>query len=513
MTHTGAAFILDRRTFLGLAGAGSLFALAACASPQDGSSGGQADDTPQVLKWANSYGPSTWDPIVQGSGFAFNQTALVYASLTEINSAGEAAPGLAESWTYNDAGDAVTFHLREGLVFQDGEPLNAEAVKLYLERAKTQEDSALRGDLTSIDTVTADSELDVTLHLTQVDHQIPLLLGRRVAQITSPAVSPAELATAPVGAGPFTVLELVPESHVYLEKNPDYWDAANILIDRVELTWGLDAASIVSALQTGVYNFSDLAAAQAAAAESASLDVVVHPGFNASNISVNSLKVPFDDPAVLDAARHAINRAEFVDKLSFGYGKATAQPFPEGYVAWSSEVEDPWPYDPDTSRQLLSDAGYSDGDITVDLVVSSDVPQNEIIQSQLAAVGITATIKVETNWAEPFFAKELVLSTYGTTGRESPVQTLTAHFGPEGPLNLSAPYVSDEFLEAVKVARETPLDSPDYAANLQAATAVGVRTSPTIFTYSQPNLFVKKGVSDIPPVPGQIHWTGVSVTA
>lgn len=497
----------SRRRLLALAG---LFVAASLVGCSPAASSGDAGAA-QTLKWANSYPPSTWDPVVQGSGFAFNQTALVYASLTEIDEKGEAQPGLAESWEYNEAGDAVTFHLREGLVFQDGEPVDAEAVKLYLERAKTQEDSALRGDLTSIDTITADSETDVTLHLTQVDHQIPLLLGRRVAQITSPAVSPEDLATNPVGAGPFTVVELVPESHVYLEKNPDYWDADDIHIDRVELSWGIDASSIVSALQTGVYNFADLAPAQAAAAVSADLDVVEHPGFNASNISVNSLKAPFDDPAVLDAARYAINRQEFVDKLSFGYGKATAQPFPEGYVAWSSEVEDPWPYDPERSKQLLADAGYSEGDVSVDLVVSADAPQNEIIQAQLAAVGITANIKVDTNWAEPFFAKDLVLSTYGTTGRESPVQTLTAHFGPEGPLNLAGPYVSDEFLEAVKIARETPLDSEDYAKNLQAATAIGVQTSPTIFTYSQPNLFAKKGVSDIPAVPGQIHWTGVTI--
>ena len=54
------------------------------------------------------------------------------------------------------------------------------------------------------------------------------------------------------------------------------------------------------------------------------------------------------------------------------------------------------------------------------------------------------------------------------------MQTLTAHFGPKGPLNLSGPYTSEKFEAAVKVARETPLDSPDYAENLQAATRAGV---------------------------------------
>jgi peptide/nickel transport system substrate-binding protein len=122
------------------------------------------------------------------------------------------------------------------------------------------------------------------------------------------------------------------------------------------------------------------------------------------------------------------------------------------------------------------------------------------------------TIKVDPNWATPFFAKDLALSVYGTTGRESPVQTLTAHFGPDGPLNLSTPYQPAGFAKAVAVARRTPLDSPDYQQNLRAATRAGLESKALVFTYSQPNIFVKsKKVSALTPIPGQIHWTGLKV--
>lgn len=500
--------LVDRRGFLGLVGAGAILTLAACA-PAAGGGGGTASTT---LRWAAGSQPWSWDPVVQGSGFQFNQLSLVYASLTEIDEDGVVQPGLAESWEYDEAGTSVTFHLREGLVFTDGTPLDAAAVAAYILRAKGQEDSAIAGDLTSIADAVADSDTDVRLTLTQVDHQIPLLLGRRVAQITSPAVAPDDLTTAPVGAGPFRVVELVPESHVHLERNPDFYRADEIHIERVELSWGIEASSLVSALQTGVYDFADIPAAQAQAAEAAGLDVTVHPGFNASNLSVNGTKTPFDDPIVLEAARYAIDRQELVDTLTFGYGAPTSQPFPEGYVAWSADVEDPWPFDADRARELLEGAGYGPGDLAVELVVSTDEPQHEVLQRQLGAVGIDVSIRVDPNWNEPFFGKQLALSTYGTTGRESPVQTLTAHFGEAGPLNLSG-VASPEFLAAVQVARETPLDSPDYPANLQAATAAGVRTTSTIFTFSLPNLFAKRGLSDLPQIPGQIHWTGVRLEA
>ncbi|SES45624.1 peptide/nickel transport system substrate-binding protein [Actinokineospora terrae] len=469
---------------------------------------------PSTLKWASSYFPTHWDPVVSGSGAQFRLLSLVHASLTRTDETGKAVPDLAKDWEYNTAGDQVTFHLRPGLKFTDGEPVDGAAIKFAIERAKTQKNSALFGDLTSIKEVTA-SGLDVVVKLAQVDHQIPQLLGQRVLQVSSPkaAQDPAKLDQNPVGAGPFVVTQLVPGTKAVLKKNPDYWDAANIHIDNVELTSAPDASTVVSGLQTGVYNFADLTPSQADAAKKAGLDVFVQPGFNASNISINVNKAPFDNPKVVDAVRHAINRKEFVDKLTFGLGEPTDQPFPEGYIAYDPESKNRWPYDPAKSKALLAEAGFKPGDIKLDLVIPDAQPASEIVQSQLAAVGITLTIKVDKNWSKPFFAKELALSIYGTTGRDSAVQTLTAHFGPNGPLNLSTPYEPAGFEAAVAKVRQTPLDSPDYPTALRAATRAGLDSRALVFTYSAPNLFVKnKSVSNLPKNPAHIDWTGVKIS-
>ncbi|WP_320782136.1 ABC transporter substrate-binding protein [Streptomyces sp. CRN 30] len=482
-------------------------ALAACGG--DGSAAGGAS----TLKWTSSYFPTHWDPVVGGSGAQFRELALVYASLTRIDEKGEAVPDLAKSWEYNDKGDQVTFHLRSGLKFSDGEPVDAKAVKAAVERAQEQKNSALFGDLTSIESVEADG-LDAVLHLTQVDYQIPQLLGERVLQIASPAAakSPAELDQNPVGAGPFTITQLIPGTKALLKKNPDYWDADNIHIENVELTSAPDTSTVVSGLQTGVYNFADIDPSQAESAEKAGLDVFVQPGFNASNISLNVNKAPFKDDRVVDAVRYAVNRQEFVDKLTFGYGEATDQPFPKGYVAYDPESENAYPYDPAKSKKLLAQAGYGAGDIKLDLVIPAEDPQAEIVQSQLGKVGITVDIRIDKNWATPFFAKDLTFSLYSTTGRDSAVQTLTAHFGPDGPLNLSSPYQPDGFEKAVAEVRRTPLDDPDYADTLQAATRAGLESRALVFTYSQPNLIAKsKSVSNLPKNPAHLNWTGVTI--
>lgn len=485
--------------------------LSACGAGDGSASSGGQDAT---LKWATSYFPKHWDPVVSGSGAQFRQLSLAYASLTRVDETGKAVPDLAEKWTYNATGDQVTFHLRKGLTFSDGTPVDAAAIKAAIERAQQQKNSALFGDLTSITTVTA-KDLDVVIGLSQVDYQIPQLLGERVLQVASPkaAADPAKLDQNPVGAGPFTVTQLIPGTKAVLKKNPNYWDAANIHIDAVELTSAPDASTVVSGLQTGVYNFADIAPAQADSAKKAGLDVFVQPGFNASNISLNVNKAPFNNPFVVDAVRHAVNRKEFVDKLTFGYGEATDQPFPPAYVAYDPKSKDRYPYDVAKAKALLTQAGIKPGAIKLDLVVPDADPVAEIVQSQLAAVGITATIKIDKNWATPFFAKDLTLSVYGTTGRDSALQTLTAHFGPNGPLNLSAPYEPAGFAAAVAAVRATPIDSPKYAATLQAATRAGLESRALVFTYASPNLLAKSTtISDLPANPGHINWTGVKIS-
>ncbi|MFJ4787674.1 ABC transporter substrate-binding protein [Streptomyces sp. NPDC088794] len=484
-------------------------ALSACGGDAASASGSS------TLKWTSSYFPTHWDPVVSGSGAQFRELALVYASLTRTDATGKAVPDLAKSWEYNAKGDQITFHLRPNLKFSDGEPVDAAAVKAAIERAQKQKNSALFGDLTSIKSVDANG-LDAVLHLSQVDYQIPQLLGERVLQIASPkaAKSPTKLDQSPVGAGPFTVTQLVPGTKVLLKKNPDYWDAKDIHIDNVELTSAPDASTVVSGLQTGVYNFADIKPSQAEAAKKAGLDVFVQPGFNANNISLNVNKAPFDNDKVVDAVRYAIDRQEFVDKLTFGYGSATNQPFPKGYVAYDPQSANDYAYDPAKSKQLLSEAGYKAGQIKLDLVIPAEDPQAEIVQAQLAKVGITVNIKIDKNWATPFFAKDLTFSLYGTTGRDSAAQTLTAHFGPNGPLNLSTPYEPAGFEAAIAKVRQTPLDSPDYAQVLQAATRAGLESKALVFTYSSPNLIAKsKSISALPKNPAHIDWTGVTIGA
>src|ERR1041384_7011258 len=79
-------------------------ALSACGNGGAAASGGK------TLRWASSYFPTHWDPVVGGSGAQFRELALVYASLTRTDEQGNAVPDLAKSWDYDSSGTEVTFH-------------------------------------------------------------------------------------------------------------------------------------------------------------------------------------------------------------------------------------------------------------------------------------------------------------------------------------------------------------------------------------------------------------------
>ena len=98
--------------------------------------------------------------------FAPRPVALaVTASLT--------LPGLAEDWEYSDDGTVLTLHVREGVTFHHGEPLDAEAVVANLERAMTHEASTVSGHLATVEEVDVVDDHRVDLHLARADATVP----------------------------------------------------------------------------------------------------------------------------------------------------------------------------------------------------------------------------------------------------------------------------------------------------------------------------------------------------
>ncbi|WP_261556354.1 ABC transporter substrate-binding protein [Frankia tisae] len=495
-------------------------ALLAGCSGGSAASGGSDSDT---VHWGTKQIPVAWDPVVTGSTAATNYLTPIYESLFTLDEKRDVKPALAEGYEYNPAGDKITIRLRPKLTFQDGSPVNAEAVKFNIDRIKTQQNSALKGSYNNVKSATVIDDLTVRLDLGQQDYQIPRLLAVRGGMLPSKVAAqadPVKLSqTLPVGAGPFKVVDLVPESKIVLEKWDGYWDAANIHVKRIEIDFGIDASTLVPGLQSGVYNFAQIDGAQIQQARSAGFDILagVDRQWGSQFLSLNRNKAPFTDPKVIEAIRYAVNPAEFASKLGFGEGEPTHQPFPKGHPAYVDALEAEHPYNPARAREILAKAGYADGAISFELAgIANNVDQiAEVLQGQLKAVGIKTTIKLTdfANWGKGYYGKTLAASLFGYVGRDSHVQALTEHYDTGGVLNLSSPYTSAPFQAALKAVRATPLDSPDYEPRLQAAAKAGYENGTTVSLFTAATAIAKKkSLSDLPAIDGFLSWKGVTFT-
>jgi peptide/nickel transport system substrate-binding protein len=498
-----------------------LAALAATAALALAGCGGGSGAAPGTLTWGFNL-PTSWDPVTSSTGNDINTVSLVYASLTRLDAKGDAGPGLAQSWKYNADGTAVTFTLRPGLTFTDGTPLNADAVKQSLLRGKTQQNSLLKDQLSTIKDITTAGDLDVTLNLAAPDFQVPNLLAGKTGAIVSPAAftkDAAAIPTAPVGAGPFKFESFVPESKAVLVKNPGYWDAAEIKLDRLVLTTGTDPSSVIAAVQTGSLDVATITGSQVAQAKAAGLDVEVIDSMTVNQVDVHSGLAPLTDRRVVDALKFAVDRQAIINVVNGGVGDVTYQPFPKGYVAYDPALDGVFAYDPAKAKQMLAAAGVTPGSLKLTVTVNSVAQSTaELVQQQLQAVGVDATIKVvppgSSTWQqEVYLGRKAQFALDGTVGRESPVQNLGVVYGPTGLMNTSK-VATPEFLAALDAVRKTPLDAPDYPIVLRKAVATGVQMSPSFSLGTSPRIVVRsKRVSPLPHVLSQYRWEGVTAGA
>ncbi|MCY3952499.1 MAG: ABC transporter substrate-binding protein, partial [bacterium] len=202
--------------------------------------------------------------------------------------------------------------------------------------------------------------------------------------------------------GPYRVESLAPGEELRLVKNPDYWNADEVDIDRIIMRSIPDSGNRLLLIGSGSVDFVadltfDLFGSVAGAGEYA-LAYEDARDTNLDELSLNNRFPPFDDPRVRAAVSLAIDREALIAGAYGGFGTpgryplstAIPQPEPPADVAAG--------YDADRARELLAEAGYSDGfSFTLTINPTRPGPHAEavavILASQLREVGLDATIE------------------------------------------------------------------------------------------------------------------------
>jgi peptide/nickel transport system substrate-binding protein len=516
-SDSSAPLALSRRGLLGIGiGTGALFALDACGGTSTaggGSAGASADSG--TITWAWQL-PTTWDPVTSSAGSDVQMLALTYDALTALDDNGNAVGWLAESWKYNDTGDAVTFTLRPGLKFSDGSALNADAVAKSVNRARTQTGSLVAPQLADVKDVKADGELDVVVTLTGTNYQYPLLFAGKTGMVVNPAVfekSADSLATQPAGSGPFTVTSYTQNDHAEMKKNDNFYLADQIKVAAFKLYPAPDPTTAVASAASGQYNVVRLSGSNIEAAKSAGLEVQVLDSMFVTVLDVNTSMAPFDNPAVVEALHYGIDREAIKKTSNFGVGDVNYQPFPSGYVGHNDELDDLYAYDPEKAKQILADAGLKDGVKGTFSSPAPPVPAVEQIQAQLKDIGIDLEIETIplTQFTQVVYLDHSKALTYdGFAGRESPVQAFQVLFSDSGLMN-PARGTNDELSAKLGEVRSTPTDDPAYAGLLQEATKLAVTNFPNTFLYNAPYVIARqKSVTELKQHPSLRRFEGIS---
>ena len=144
-------------------------------------------------------------------------------------------PGLATSWNYPDP-KTLQMELRSSVVFHDGTPFDAAAVKANLDRMLTDPRSNVRGDIESLVSVEVANPARVLLRLKYPDTAMPLILSDRAGMMASPAsfAGGKNIDRTPIGTGPMSFVRWDDGDTVIVQANRHYWQPDRPYLDGIE---------------------------------------------------------------------------------------------------------------------------------------------------------------------------------------------------------------------------------------------------------------------------------------
>jgi peptide/nickel transport system substrate-binding protein len=313
-------------------------------------------------------------------------------------------PQLATGYEWADE-KTLMIHLRPGVKFQDGEPVDADAVKYTLSRDLTMQGSFRKSEISSIDHVDVVDPATVRIVLkTPSGAFLAQLTDRSGMPLPPKATEQAgkDFAAHPVCSGPFKFVERVAQDHVTLEKFADYWDAKDIHFDKVNYQVFTDSSVRLANLKAGTSDIVEYIAPTDAAAVKADpkLRLVVSDALGNFGITNNldngpRSKTPYDQNVqVRQAFAAAIDRVALVNVVFNDMYAPNVQPVSASSPFYDPSLKPP-PRDVDKAKALLKQAGVA-LPVNIELMTPNqpDVLQMaEVIQSMTAEAGFNVHIQ------------------------------------------------------------------------------------------------------------------------
>ena len=434
--------LLTAAMVAGLAGCGSTAAKETTAASDNNQTTAESTEAgsttgEKILKVQVGPDPETVDPALNSAVDGGNMILHAFEGLLTLDENGQLKEGQAESWETSEDGLTWTFHLRDGLKWSDGTDLTAEDFVYSWQRVCDPNvaapyaetvlgmvkgyDEAVAGDITKLD-VQAPDEKTVVVNLAHPCSYFGDLAAfatlNPVQKATVEANGDAWATSADtyISNGPFMMTEWVPGSHITFSKNPNYWNAEAIKLDKLEFELIEDSNAAYSAYTSGEVDMIKDVPTEEIPSLQGNEEFHVDPIIGTYYVSLNLQKEYFQDARVRKALSLAIDRNYVANTLMQGtYSPASAIVGP-GWLdtdgsSFAENANGGTPYiDNDNfdanleeAKKLLEEAGYPNGEGFPQIeYTTNDAGYHKVVAEYLqqawAAIGIDLKVNI-VEWA------------------------------------------------------------------------------------------------------------------
>jgi peptide/nickel transport system substrate-binding protein len=476
-------------------------------------------------------------PTITSDGASHEVGNQIYSGLVTFDKDLNPVGDLAESWEFSRDCRDLTFRLRPGVKWHDGQPFTADDVVFTWQTTVDEKvPSPYKSEYALVESVQAEGPSVVRVHYKQpfakalsnwATAMLPKHLLERYVREGRIREAPQNWA-APVGTGPYRFKELRSGEKIVLVSNPDYWDGRPYISRIVYRIIPSQATTFLELKAKGV-DATSLTALQYKrqtdyrAFESA-YRKFRHPGNGYTYVGFNLKDPRFADPRVRHAFAHAINKREVIDGVRLGLAREATGPYKPGTWVYTDKVKT-YPYDMERARKLLAEAGWKERNadgllvkdgrpFTFELLTNQGNDERkkvaEIVQAQLRELGVGVEIRT-LEWAallkEHIKKRSFEAIVLGWGIGIDPDQYVVWHSSQSGPDQLNhISYSNPEVDRMLEAGRTTCVreERVKYYHRLQELLAEDL---PLIFLYFSDALpVVSSRVYGIDPGPNGIRW-------
>ena len=347
----------------------------------------------------------------------------VYEALTRVDDAGVVQPRLAESWTIAEDGKSVSFKLREGVKFHNGEELKASDVIFTYNLAKTT--AAMNYYCGNVDRVEANGDYEITIYLTQPSvsfinnvSEVYIMNEKYYNDVGG------QLLDQGCGTGPYKFVSVDLANEVELEANEDYWEGSPA-IKHVYLRPVTDSTTAAISFEAGELDFMQVSniSGYQPLVDSGMFNTEAITTLHTAYISMNNEVAPFDNKLVRQALTYAADRATMVIIAYEGLADPARLMSSEACFGVDFSEATDYDYNLEKAKELLAEAGYPNGinfkedfGIVMDIIGGGFYEKfATIFQQSLSEIGCTLELRASETYSSDAASGNYAIITQGMT--------------------------------------------------------------------------------------------------